>query len=255
MKDKIYEFIGIIFLSIFIMVLNETNFVSLFIVSTIWIIYIYVILREISKKKKKKWLSILSKIYQSLVIMFMASFLIIEGILIFNMSQFKEAKDIENLEYSIVLGAGLDGEKVGKTLKSRLDEAIKYYELNKNMNIIVSGGQGEDEVISEAEAMYRYLVKNNVGPNQIIKEEKATTTLENIKFSKEILKNRNDEDKKVLIITNDFHLYRAMVIADILGLENEGLPSKTPIKVRMNYMIREYPTMIIDIIRTSVYEL
>lgn len=255
MKDKMYEFIGITFLSIFIIVLNEINFVALFIVSTIWIIYIHVIIREISKKKKKKWLNILSKTYQSLVIMFIASFLIIEGILVFNMTQFKEAKDIEKLDYSIVLGAGLDGEKVGKTLKSRLDEAIKYYELNKNVNIIVSGGQGEDEVITEAEAMYRYLVKNNVNEKQIIKEEKATTTLENIKFSKKILKNRNDEDKKVLIITNDFHLYRAMVIADILGLENEGLASKTPIKVRMNYMIREYPTMIIDFIRTSVYKL
>ena len=186
MKEEICKFIGIIFFSIFIIVLNEVSFVALFIVSTIWIIYIHTIIREISKKKKKKWLNILAKTYQSLVIMFIASFLIIEGILVFNMIQFKEAKDIETLEYLIVLGAGLDGEKVGKTLKSRLDEAIKYYELNKNVNIIVSGGQGEDEVISEAEAMERYLVKNNINPNRIIKEEKATTTLENIKFSKEI---------------------------------------------------------------------
>ena len=237
MKEKMYKFIGIIFFSIFIMKLNGINFATLFIVITICIIYIDVIIREISNKNTKKWLNILAKTYQILVIIFIASFLIIEGILVFNMIQFKEAKDLETLDYSIVLGAGLDGEKVGKILKSRLDEAIKYYELNKNVNIIVSGGQGKDEVISEAEAMYRYLVRNNVNPNQIIKEEKATTTLENIKFSKEILRNRNDEDKKVLIITNDFHLYRAMTIANILQLENEGLASETPIKVRMNYMI------------------
>jgi uncharacterized SAM-binding protein YcdF (DUF218 family) len=154
----------------------------------------------------------------------------------------------------IVLGAGIDGEKVGKTLKSRLDEAIKYYELNKSVDIIVSGGQGKDEIISEAEAMYRYLIEKGVNPNQIIKEDKATTTLENIIFSKEILKNRNDEDKKILIVTNEFHLYRSMLIANILDIKNEGLSSYTPFKVRVNYLLREYPTIVIDFIKSNLYK-
>ena len=154
----------------------------------------------------------------------------------------------------IVLGAGIDGEKVGKTLKSRLDEALKYYKLNKSVDIIVSGGQGRDEIVSEAEAMYRYLVEKGVNPNQIIKEDKATTTLENIMFSKEILKNRSDEDKKVLIVTNEFHLYRSMLIANILDVKNEGLSSYTPFKIRVNYLLREYPTIIIDIVKSNLYK-
>ncbi len=241
--------------NIFIISLNNVNFSAIFIISTTWIIYLNFFLRRVAKIKNKKWLSVLSKIYGFLVFIFIISFIIIEGLLIFNISQFKEAKDIEKMDYVLVLGAGLDGEKVGNVLKSRLDQAIKYYKLNNKTNIIVSGGQGKDEIISEAEAMYRYLIENGVNPNQIIKEDKATTTLENIKFSKEILKNRGDEDKKVLIVTNEFHLYRAMIIGDMLGIKNEGLASKTPIKIRVNYMIREYTTIIIDVLRTSIYKI
>ena len=57
----------------------------------------------------------------------------------------------------------------------------------------------------------------------------------------------------MLIVTNEFHITRAMVIANILGVKNEGLSSETPLKIRVNYLIREYPTMVIDILRTSYY--
>lgn len=243
-----FKLLGIILFSIFMILFKGMSFGTLFIISTVWIIYGSFVIKGMSKNKR--WIRLLAHTYQSLVVVFIASFLIIEGILVMNMSQFKEAQDIEQLEYMIVLGAGLNGEEVGKVLKSRLDEALKYYELNKDVTIIVSGGQGADEVISEAQAMSNYLVENGVSQSQIIKEDRSTTTLENIKFSKEILKSRGDEEKKVLIITNDFHLYRAMLIATILGAENEGLASETPIKVRINYMLREYPTLIIDVVRT-----
>ena len=103
--------------------------------------------------------------------------------------------------------------------------------------------------------MKRYLIKNGIKENQIIKEDKSTTTLENIKFSKSILKDRNDENEKVLIVTNDFHLTRARIIANLLGIKSEGLASQTPIRIRINYLVREYPTMIIDLVRTSIYAL
>lgn len=214
------------------------------------------VLRKISKKCTNKYSLLILKTYQGLVIAFILSFLVIEGMLVIQMNQFKEVEEIEPLEYVLVLGAGLNGEQVGSVLKSRLDEAIKYYEQNKDTHIIVSGGQGEDEVISEALAMERYLISQGVELSQIIKEDKSTTTLENVKFTKEILKARNDEDKKVLIVTNDFHLPRARLIGSILGMTNEGLASSTPVKLRLNYMLREYPTIIIDIGRAyvSAYE-
>lgn len=226
------------------------NFTRLFITVSVLIIGLAFLLRNMSRKCANKYILLCIRIYKGLVVGFILSFLVIEGMLVIQMSQFKEVEEIEPLEYVLVLGAGLNGEEVGSVLKFRLDETIKYYDQNKDTHIIVSGGQGEDEVISEALAMERYLVSQGVELNQIIKEDKSTTTLENVKFTKEILKARNDEDKKVLIVTNDFHLPRARLIGSILGMANEGLASSTSVKLRINYMLREYPTMIIDIGRT-----
>lgn len=249
---NIYEALGVILSCIFILSINGISFSALFIASSILVIYICIVSNRISKKIDNKLITIIVKIINLLVILFIASFIIVEGIIINDAINGKDIKNLEKLDYILVLGAGLDGEKVGKTLQSRLDKALQYHSLNKDTVFIVSGGQGKDEIISEAEAMYRYLVQNGVEKGKILKEDKATTTLENIKFTKEILKERNAEDKKILIVTNDFHLFRSKTIANILEVENDGLASNTPIKVKVNYLIREYPTMIIDIIRTSI---
>ncbi|GAA0865118.1 YdcF family protein [Paraclostridium tenue] len=252
---KLYLSLAIIVFSLFTFLIKGVNFFTVFILFSIYAICFSIILNNTVNIKNKKYLNLILKIYNTILIIFIVSFIFIESILIININQFKEVKDIENLKYIIVLGAGLDGYKVGKTLQSRLDKAVEYYKLNPNAKIIVSGGQGKDEMISEAVAMKRYLIENGVNENKIIKEDKATTTLENLKFSKDILKNRKDEKTKVLIVTNEFHLTRSMIIANILGVENEGLASQTPMKIRINYLIREYPTMIIDLIRTSFYSL
>lgn len=254
-KKDIFKFLGILIFSIFIISINGVNFSALFIVASTWIIYLSTILNKVAKIIDNRHILRISKVYKNLVIIFILSVLVIESILIVSISQFKEVNELEKMDYIIVLGAGLDGYKVGKVLKSRLDKAIEYYNLNNDVKIIVSGGQGEDELISEAEAMYKYLISKGIYKEKIIKEDKATTTLENIKFSKQILINRNDEDKKVLIVTNEFHLTRAMIIGNILGVKNEGLASATPIRTRVNYLIREYPTMIIDLTRTALFKL
>ncbi|MGL5716828.1 MAG: YdcF family protein, partial [Paraclostridium sp.] len=215
-KDLII-IIMIALFSLFIISINGVNFSALFIVASVWIVYSSYILSKVSKIKNTKTLLNIAKIYKVLVVIFISSIILIEGLLLININNFKEADEIEKLDYMIVLGAGLDGYNVGKTLKSRLDKAIEYYALNQDVKIIVTGGQGKDEVISEAEAMYKYLISKDIPKDSIIKEDKATTTLENMIFSKEILEQRGDEDKKVLIVTNEFHLTRSMLIAKILG--------------------------------------
>lgn len=256
MKAKDITIIVLIALfSIFIISINGVNFSAVFIVSSIWIIYLSYFFSKIAKIYNNKLLLNLSKVYRMLVIVFVSSIIVIEGFLLINIKNFKAVDNLEKLDYMIILGAGLDGYNVGKTLKSRLDKAIEYYNLNKDVKIIVTGGQGKNEVISEAEAMYNYLVSKDIPKENIIKEDKATTTLENIIFSKEILENRNSENKKVLIVTNEFHLTRSMIIANILGMDSEGLAAETPIRVRVNYLIREYPTIIIDLVRTSIYSI
>ncbi len=136
----------------------------------------------------------------------------------------------------IVLGCGLHGSELSRNLKDRLDTAIKYYENNKDALIIVSGGQGPQEDIPEAEAMYNYLIENGVEA-EIIKEDKASSTNENFKFSKEILDNKFSGDYKTAYITNDFHIYRAGKLAEINGLISKGYAAPTEVfSIIPNYL-------------------
>lgn len=129
----------------------------------------------------------------------------------------------------IVLGAGLKGENVSKTLQYRLDKAISYYGKNKDAVIVVSGGQGFDEVIPEAQAMQNYLLKNGIPIDSIIMESKSTSTYENFVFSKEILDNYFDRDYTSCFITNDFHIYRATNLNRKASLNSNHYYAKTPI--------------------------
>lgn len=112
-------------------------------------------------------------------------------------------------EALIVLGAGLKGENPSRQLRYRLDAAISYHENNPDAVIVVSGGQGENEEISEAEAMKMYLVSNGVPEDMIIMEDKSVSTETNFKNSKEILDGIFGQEYDVCYITNDFHVFRA----------------------------------------------
>lgn len=119
----------------------------------------------------------------------------------------------------IVLGCGVRGEVVSGQLASRLDAALGYYRANPNAIIVVSGGQGRGEDITEALAMERYLVERGVPKDNITKEEKSTSTYTNLLFSKELLDNRFDTPYKTVIISSDYHIYRATRLSKKLGLD------------------------------------
>ena len=130
----------------------------------------------------------------------------------------------DNSDYNedalIVLGGGIRGEKVTLPLKLRLDKAIEYHHKNPDALIVVTGGQGFQETVTEAYAMEKYLVENGIDKNRIIKEEKATSTFENMKFSKEILDSYFTNDYSVCIITNNFHIFRGTTIAKNRGFKD-----------------------------------
>lgn len=130
----------------------------------------------------------------------------------------------DNVDYKedavIVLGAGIRGDRVTLPLKLRLDKAIEYQHKNPDALIVVTGGQGPQETVTEAYAMEKYLIQNGVDKNRIVKEEKATSTSENMKFSKEILDNYYTGDYSVVIVTNNFHIFRGSTIAKNAGFQN-----------------------------------
>lgn len=228
------------------------SFSSIFLIVSMALIYIVFSRRDLCSKSKH--LNIIYNIYKIIIIIFVSSFLLLEGLILLNINETKDVDKVDNIDTMIVLGAKVNGTEISNTLKLRLDKAIEYYNKHKSVNIIVSGGQGNDENITEALAMKNYLISNGVNSNNIIEENKATTTLENIIYSKKILDNMNNKGK-VLIVTSDYHLFRGRLIASILGIENEGICSTSSISGRLYYMIREYPTSIIDLVKSMEYML
>lgn len=148
-------------------------------------------------------------------------------------------------EYAIILGAKVNGETPSLSLKYRLDAAIQYAELYPDVQFILSGGQGHDEDISEAEAMHRYLTEHGINSDRLIMEEQSTSTYENILFSKQLL---DDTVSSITIISNDFHLYRAQYIAKKLELQTDVVAAKTPKIVESKSRFRERLALIKTII-------
>ncbi len=130
----------------------------------------------------------------------------------------------DNVSFSedavIVLGAGIRGEVPSKSLAARLDAAAEYYFDNPDALIVVSGGQGKDEAITEALAMERYLVAKGVPRASIVKEERSTSTAENFEFSKEMLEKIFDGEYRIAFSTSDYHIFRAGLIAKDAGIDD-----------------------------------
>lgn len=223
------------------------SFSTAFIIISMILIYILISAKNIDYKNK--YIIIIYKIYKIIMVLFITSFIFLQVAILMNIYVTKDINNVKTVDTMIILGAKVNRDGVSKTLKLRLDKAIEYYNKDKDINIIVSGGQGKDEVMTEALAMKNYLLENGVDEKNIILENKATTTLENIIFSKEIMEDLN-LGNRALIITSDYHLFRGRFIASILGIDNEGLCSISSLSSRMYYMIREYPTSVIDLYRS-----
>ncbi len=138
----------------------------------------------------------------------------------------------------IVLGCKINGSAPGTILKSRLDSAYEYLTQNPGTYAIVSGGQGYDELVSEAIAMKNYLVEKGISPDRILLEEHSSNTEENINFSAQILKN-NGLPQEAVIATSDFHQLRAALYAQRAGLTVYSVSSPIQWYLTPYYFIRE----------------
>lgn len=143
----------------------------------------------------------------------------------------------KNADYLIILGARVKGTVPSLALQFRIDHAAVYLKENPDTIAIASGGKGPGEDISEAESIKRELIGHGIEESRIFLEDKSTDTYENIRFSKEFLPAKAESG---LVVTNDFHIFRAKMIADNEDLQINGLPAKTPIQAVVKSYIREY---------------
>ncbi|WP_088013474.1 YdcF family protein [Gottfriedia acidiceleris] len=142
----------------------------------------------------------------------------------------------EDADYVIVLGAGLKKDKPTRALRYRIETAAKYAKENKSAKIIVSGGKGNDELISEAECMKLELIKLGIEEDRIVKEDLSTNTYENMKFSKKLI---NNDQAQGVVVSNDYHLFRSLKLAKKQGLNVVGLPARTPKVIIPTAYLRE----------------
>ncbi|GHH96784.1 YdcF family protein [Neobacillus kokaensis] len=163
--------------------------------------------------------------------------LIYVGFLQFKISQYSQEKVPNNADYLIVLGARVKGTVPSLALASRIETAADYLKKNEKTIVIASGGKGPGEDISEAETVKRELVNRGINESRIILENKSTDTYENIRFSKKRLP---PDAKFGLVVTNTFHVYRAVSLAGDQGLKVEGLPANTPAMAVVKSYTREY---------------
>lgn len=143
----------------------------------------------------------------------------------------------------IVLGAGVNGETPSMTLWSRIQVAEAYLKMHPKIPVVLSGGQGPGEDITEAEAMRRALWTEDSEENaRYLLEEQSTNTAENLAKSKTLLESNGVQTDQAIIavITNDFHCFRAHLIAQKQGLQTIDIPAELPYWwLTMNYYIRE----------------
>lgn len=142
----------------------------------------------------------------------------------------------------IVLGAGLQGDVPTPALQLRLETAADYLAQFPDIPVVVSGGQGRDEDIPEAAAMETALIALGVDPSRILTEDRATSTKENLVYSRPILEAAGVDPStaEIAVVTNGFHILRTRMLAARQGLHIVGIPAPEPYSyLTVNDTIRE----------------
>lgn len=141
-------------------------------------------------------------------------------------------------DWLIVLGAGVNGSTPSLSMLNRLQTAKAYLDAHPACRAVLTGGQGSDEDLSEAEAMYRWLTAQGIDASRLVREPEAVNTKENIAFSLPLIPDA--EHARLAVCSSEYHLYRAEYFAQQMGYELAGIPAKTTLPVlKLNYFIRE----------------
>ena len=220
---------------IFLSLLWKRYFINIF-AGTIALLFIIAVINSekilMITQKFPKWIRISCKMILCVIA---ASFLIVEGIILSNMSGKASANETE---YIVILGCQVNGSFASLPLLRRGYNAVNYLKSHENVKAVITGGQGPREDITEAEAMRHLLAENDIGEDRILIEDKSRSTIENLKFADELY---NLLDKNIVIVTSDYHMFRSLSIAKKLGYQNvAGLAARSQLSVLPAYLLREY---------------
>ncbi len=139
----------------------------------------------------------------------------------------------------VVLGCQVKKGRPSNMLKRRLEAAYDYLSKHDSVNVVVSGGQGADEIISEAQCMKEYLVEKGIDPGRIYIEDRSVNTEENIRFSMNLIE-KQGLCSDITIVTDGFHQLRAELIAKKLGINVSHISASTRWYLLPSYWVREW---------------
>ena len=143
--------------------------------------------------------------------------------------------------YIVVLGAKVNGTSPSLSLSDRIRAAENYLKAHPDTIAVLSGGQGPDEGIPEAECMFNELTKRGIAPERLWLEPRSTSTWENLNFSLDIIEEKTGiRPDSIGLLSSEYHLFRAGLFAKDCGVEAIGIPAATSWpSIRLNYFLRE----------------
>ena len=216
--------------------ISGCRFLGLFILAIAGIVSLFLLLMKLKKYHLTVGKLMLWLLTASLILGFITA--LITGIVIR-----KAEKGTQNAhcDYLIVLGAGVNGTTPSLSLRERINAAYTYMVTHPDTICVVSGGQGNGEDITEALCMFTELTKQGIPEDRIWMEERSTSTLENIVFSLDIIEEKTGVRPGTAgILSSDYHLYRAGMVAQEAGIAPVCVPAKTDWwHLHLNYFLRE----------------
>ena len=174
----------------------------------------------------------------------LALFLIVEGIILSG----GMIQPMENADYIIVLGARVNPDGPSGALRNRTQVAYEYLIDHPNTRAVLSGGQGADEPMSEAMCMYALLTAKGIDPERLILEDQSEDTSANLENSRALI----DPNASVALVTNNFHMFRARMLAKKMGWSVGGVPVATSPISFPHYMLREFAGIAYEFVRGNI---
>ena len=156
----------------------------------------------------------------------------------------------QEADYAIILGAQVKGTLPSRALKKRLDRAFSWAQACPDGILILSGGQGDGEDISEAQCMWNDLTGRGIDPERLIMEDRSVSTQENLEFSDRLT---GCAKKRCGIISNNFHICRALLLAKKLGYEDPaGIPAASDPIMQLHYIVRETAALVTSFLQGKI---
>ncbi len=187
-------------------------------------------LRKIRKKNGLKVLTNIAAVLLGLAVLYVGTVLCL-------MTAFALRAPAEEATL-VVLGCQVNGRNPSLMLRRRIDAAYEYLVSHPQAKCVLSGGQGSNELISEAQCMYECLTEKGIAGDRLLKEDKSSNTEENIRFSCRLIEEQH-LNPELAIVTDGFHEFRAAMIVESNGYHCGAVPAATPLYLAANFTIRE----------------